>query len=186
MGEVCFEERGVGVVEAAPAVKPVQRVYFNKGEVIEMSSEPPSADQLRGESLLRTQSVTVGASGSDAIVACDNASDAAAVWCFLESLAGAEPTYTMSQAIDRTVDGLRLEWVGSAQRQAAETVFGEYVVYESGTCSGDASWFWHMEEYASGDYEADGCADNMTHAKAQCLADYRTRFRAELEKAVKS
>lgn len=100
-----------------------------------------------------------------------------------------EPTYTMQQAIDRIVDGLCLVWGGRIERVAAKTVFGEYVVYLAGTESHGQWWSWHLEQ-VGGDYiangEVDACDDDgRLKALSDCLADYKSRLRAELEKAVK-
>lgn len=84
----------------------------------------------------------------------------------------AEQTYTISQAIDRIVDGMRLEWEkpprGSVWR--ADGLGATYFA------ANDVWW-------ADGDGVDHEC-ELLEHAKAQCLADYRTRFRAEIEKAV--
>ncbi|CAB4191452.1 hypothetical protein UFOVP1229_32 [uncultured Caudovirales phage] len=86
-----------------------------------------------------------------------------------------EPTYTMSQAIDRIIDGLRLEWVEHEQGHwVAITQFCTYMANEGGL-----SW-WRV---GTGDVKP---CDSIEHGKQLCLADYRTRFRAEIEKAVKS
>lgn len=88
-----------------------------------------------------------------------------------------EQTYTMSQAIDRIVDGLRLEW--------ARWETSDYVVTESFDgwylATTHRAYFRRSQECAWSElWEVDGIEEN----KKYCLADYRTRFRAEIEKAV--
>lgn len=99
-----------------------------------------------------------------------------------------EPTYTMQQAINKIVGGLVLEWGGRTERVAAKTVFGEYVVYLAGTESHGQWWSWHLEP-VGGDYIANGEADasgedGRLKVLNQCLDDYKSRVRAEIEKAV--
>lgn len=101
-----------------------------------------------------------------------------------------EPTYTMQQAVDKIVDGLVLEWGGRTERVAAKTVFGEYVVYLAGTESHGQWWSRHLEP-VGGDYIANGEADasgedGRLKALGDCLDDYKSRVRTEIEKAVES
>lgn len=82
-----------------------------------------------------------------------------------------EPTYTMQQAIDRIVDGLVLEWVVSpiADYCRAVTVMGNYYTYAD-------RWI--------DIFDNEFPCESMDHAKELCLRDYKSRFRAEIEKAV--
>ena len=86
-----------------------------------------------------------------------------------------EPTYTISQAIDKIVDGLVLEWVDDANDSTAVAIFG--IVYEVKTNGRRIEWWCRGSGY-------NYCGTKDT-AKSQCLDDYKSRFRAEIEKAVK-
>lgn len=132
----------------------------------------------RGENLLRTQSVTVGAIGTHAIVECDNSDDARDVWKFLESLAGAEPTYTMQQASDRIVDGLVLDWKKLTPHWfQAKTEFFQYGVWRRR--SGSSIYCGEETEDASS-----MVATSFDDGKRKILELHKSRFRAEIEKAV--
>lgn len=84
-----------------------------------------------------------------------------------------EQTYTMPQAVDKIVDGLVLEWVVSpiADYRRAVTVMGNYYTYAD-------RWI--------DIFDNEFPCESMDHAKELCLRDYKSRFRAEIEKAVKS
>lgn len=92
-----------------------------------------------------------------------------------------EPTYTILQAIDRIVDGLRLDWVEDSSSSvvfggvsSCATMFGKYRVNWGNSAVFFPNVMRGYREYA----------DSIDHGKQLCLEDYRTRFRAELEKAV--
>ena len=92
-------------------------------------------------------------------------------------------TYTMSQAIDRIVDGLRLEWkTHTAWAFVANTIFHDSGKYPNGLRyyvdhRGDKFMYWIGSNLTC--YQC----ESLDHGKQLCLADYRTRFRAEIEKA---
>ncbi len=96
-----------------------------------------------------------------------------------------EPRYTLAEAIDKIVDGLRLEWL---RPHPSESYVDEsYVDAESFDgwyrSTPDAAYFRRSHECSwTVIQESLGGESN----KAACLADYKTRFRAEIERAVKS
>jgi len=125
----------------------------------------------RGESLLRERAVTVGKSGTDAIVACDSGDDATAVWAYLESLGGSQQTPTLAQHID----GLRMVWVqehrpyGMSECFSANTLIGSWQVYRP---MRSTAILWQ-----SACHKAEPC-DSIDDGKAKCIADYKSRVRA--------
>lgn len=105
-----------------------------------------------------------------------------------ESLTLVEPRYT----IDQIVDGVTLEWIAEPQgtgdfwgskknRVAVKTESGMSRVWE------EHGEYWyslpsspiHPQVF---DYVR---CDSIAHGKELCLADYKSRFRAEIERAVK-
>lgn len=130
----------------------------------------------KGESLLRERAVTVGKSGSDAIVACDNGDDATAVWAYLESL-GVSQQPTLTQHIDR----LRLEWVDEFDtavvdcvthtlhlKSDAVTPLGNYRVIGNDCYVSDGENRWLQI----------GAGDSRDNAKEMGVSHYQSRVRA--------
>ncbi len=90
----------------------------------------------------------------------------------------AEPRYTLAEAIDKIVDGLRLEWrVVTSEYSYSECVIGASMYRLQFDGQG---WF-----YAINKRRYTRCA-TYEDGQNYCLADYKTRFRAEIERAVKS
>ena len=84
----------------------------------------------------------------------------------------AEPRYTLAEAIDKILDGLRLEWEEDAFYGKCSI---DYRIYKNS--------YGHW--YSSRQFGPRPC-DSIDHGKQLCLADYKNRFRAEIERAVKS
>lgn len=85
-----------------------------------------------------------------------------------------EPTYTMQQAIDKIVGGLVLEWVVITTEYSECTMMGwKYRLEFDGQ-----GWF-----YAINDRQYTRCATYDDGAN-YCLDDYKSRFRAEIERNI--
>ncbi|CAB4191425.1 hypothetical protein UFOVP1229_29 [uncultured Caudovirales phage] len=89
-----------------------------------------------------------------------------------------EPTYTMSQAIDRIVDGLGLEWkdddVGGRVRRITSSngIFASYRVVEFG------------DRFVAVIPSGNVVCGSIQHGQQLCLNVEKRRFRAEIENAV--
>ena len=101
--------------------------------------------------------------------------------CVIHELQKDGELYTLAEAIDKILDGLRLEWFERDGRNVtghlAESFDGWYLAtYHKAYFrrSQQCEWF-ELREVG-------GIEENKNY----CLADYKSRFRAEIERAVKS
>jgi hypothetical protein len=106
-----------------------------------------------------------------------------------------EPLYTMTEAIDQIIDGLRLEWVDYDGEfiRVEDNQFGWFTVRRAKEISADGvsiSYRWDFCAFEGRDTperprRLRGTCDSFETGKIACLDVYKSRVRAVIEGAVK-